>query len=217
MVSLCIKLTNRAFILLFFNFCTLFLFSQNEYNKEENLYKIRYFNSDTEIKKDTIVSLNFLDDNLYLYDRFLYPKLENRIVNDSVLILKNDSISLVIKTNEFNMSEYEVDYQGNTRFVEKLNQKQIWGVDGDLPNKTISKIQITFKERVIKLNESLYDDLFEPNFGCFNEYQCAINCYIKNDEIILSMLNSDGAGGYTAIFIIGLDGIVKERLVGFGF
>ena len=138
------------------------------------------------------------------FDKISYDKL-----TDSTITFKKDSIKLIITKTKFNPKNNKLQYhKGDTSknemsWLEKINGKEIWGTDGNVPKHQYGQITLTFGKDKINLP---VDNLFEPNLD-----YTTVNIDSKNRTIYITAMNSDGAGGYAVLWIIE-NGIFKQRI-----
>ena len=134
------------------------------------------------------------------FNKIPYDKL-----TDSIVTFKKDSIKLVITKTKFNPRNNKLQYhKGNpSSWLEKINGKEIFGVDGNVPKNQYGQITLTFGKEKIQLP---IDNLFEPNLDYI-----AVNIDEKNKTIYISAMNSDGAGSYAVLWIIE-NGKFKQRI-----
>lgn len=123
----------------------------------------------------------------------------------------NDSILIEMKRGPFSAAGKTIGYQRGTHFVEKINGKPFWGCDGHLPSMGYRSVEIHLKGETIALPPAAIEDLFQPCFSCTAAYfdPATNTCYLCAN-------NSDGAGGYYVLWIIGPDGY-QSRSVEYGF
>jgi hypothetical protein len=94
------------------------------------------------------------------------------------------------------------------RYLEKINGKEIWGTDGNVPKKQYGQFTLILGKDKIHLP---IDNLFEPNLD-----STKLNIDKNSRTIYISASNSDGAGGYEVLWIIE-NGTFKQRITTFGF
>jgi hypothetical protein len=144
--------------------------------------------------------VKFIDE----FEKISYDKL-----TDSTITFKKDSIILIITKTKFNPKNNELQYnkgdasKNEMSWLEKINGKEIWGTDGNVPKNQYGQITLTLGKNKIYLP---IDNLFEPNL----EYT-TVNIDEKNNTIYISAMNSDGAGGYSVLWIID-NGKFKQRI-----
>jgi hypothetical protein len=139
------------------------------------------------------------------FDKISYDKLTN-----SVVTFKKDTIKLIVTKTKFNPKNNKLQYhkgdvsKNEISWLEKINGKEIWGTDGNVPKNQYGQITLTLGKAEIHLP---IDNLFEPNLD-----YTTVNIDEKNKTIYISAMNSDGAGGYAVLWIIG-NGAFKQRII----
>ncbi|MBL4716080.1 MAG: hypothetical protein JKX95_05545 [Bacteroidia bacterium] len=186
-------------------------------------YKVRIYDDEEELV-DTIMSFVALEEVLHLFGGFNYPTLDHGILGDSVSRLFNDTVEFKIYKAKFDSSKYEsVEFYDDLNHIGSVNGKKVWGTDGGIPQWAIEKMEFKRNDRVVNIPTVSYIDLFEPNIGCYYVTHSKSDwCYTKGyitdrNKLIISMSNSDAAGGYEVIFVFNMDGELENRAVGHGF
>ncbi len=106
------------------------------------------------------------------------------------------------KLQKFSLENKVFDYEG--KWLTKINGRKIYGTDGNIPKTEVVGIESSINGNTIEIPEMLYEDIFE----CNNEF--IIN---KNqDDYIVHQWNSDGAGGYLIVWVLG-NKKLKQRLI----
>jgi hypothetical protein len=106
------------------------------------------------------------------------------------------------KLKKFNLENKICDYDG--KWLTKINGRRFYGTDGNIPKTEVIGIETSINGNTIEIPEMLYQDIFE----CSNEF--IIN---KNkDDYIVHQWNSDGAGGYLIVWVLGNEKL-KQRLI----
>ncbi|WP_397447871.1 hypothetical protein [Polaribacter sp. R77954] len=184
-------------------------------------FKVKLFHPETELEFDSIVSKEFLKDDLFTLLEFNYPKFESKLIDNKSIELINGNTKIVIKTTEFQPNKRELKFDSSGKFLEKIDGKDIYGTDGNIPRKEISEFYLIVNDKRIEIPKKHYNDLFEPTIECLNDNDdlyCYTICYLnEKGEIILTMQNSDGAGSYMVIFIFDKKYEIKERIIGYQF
>lgn len=138
-----------------------------------------------------------------------FDKISHDKLTDSVVTFKKDTIKLIVTKTKFNPKDNKLQYheentsKNEVRWLEKINGKEIWGTDGNIPNNQYGQITLTLGKNKIHLP---VDNLFEPNLD-----YTTVNIDEKNKTIYISAMNSDGAGGYAVLWIIE-NGKFKQRI-----
>lgn len=139
-----------------------------------------------------------------------FDKIPFERLSDSVVTFKKDTIKLIVTKTKFNpnhnkLQYHKVDNSKNetSSHLEKINGKEIWGTDGDVPKNQYGQITLTLGKNKIHLP---LGNLFEPNL-----HYTTVNIDEKNKIIYISAMNSDGAGAYAVLWIIE-NGTYKKRI-----
>jgi len=138
-----------------------------------------------------------------------FDKIAYNNLTDSTIEFKMDAIKLIVTKTKFipknnKLQYHKGDASKNERsWLEKINGKEIWGADGDVPKNQYGQITLTIRKNKIHLP---IDNLFEPNLD-----YTTFNIDEKNNTIYISAMNSDGAGGYAVLWIIE-NGTFKQRI-----
>lgn len=123
------------------------------------------------------------------------------------IIFKNKNLELQIKVKPFAKNNSKITYLKNTKIVDKINDKKVWGTDGYLPKNQYNYIKLITNTNVYNLPIQALFNLYEPNLKLTNVY-----LDIKTNSVFIEATNGDGAGGYTFIMVIQSE-VYKERLV----
>lgn len=140
-----------------------------------------------------------------------YEKVPPTVLDENKAVFKSGNIKVDIISEKFNYKENKKffsssDYNGQ-KIEDQYKGQPIWGTDGTIPQTHYQSITIQVGDKKIKIPNKEIENLFNVS----NEYT---NCYFdrKNDTLYITMLNSDGAGGYVALFKI-VKGEYKGRVV----
>lgn len=139
-----------------------------------------------------------------------FEKVAYSSLTDSSIVFKIDSIRLTINQVSFNPKSNNLQFhKANTAnneagYLEKVNGKEIWGTDGNVPRKQYGQMLLRIGKDKIYLP---VDNLFEPNLD-----YTSLNIDSKNSRIYIAASNSDGAGAYAVLWIIE-NGKFKERII----
>lgn len=119
--------------------------------------------------------------------------------NEITFGLRN--IFVEIKSDVFNYTKNKKYFSstnyGDYTILDKYKGQQIWGTDGTIPKNYYKSIKFSLNNKSIQIPKKEIENLFNVN----NEYA---KCYYNRKENILyiTLMNSDGAGGYVAILEI---------------
>jgi hypothetical protein len=192
----------------------------------ENRYKVQLVDFLGYTYVDTLVTIEYIEDNLREFIKFNYPEVSPTTITNKEIVLEKDSLKFIIQSAPFDTSKYEYTYSdknavgSDLKYVSKINGKDYWGSSfGYLPAECVSSMKIIISNRIFDVPNSYYDDLFNPRFG---DYLCEtgdsnVKGYLSDlNEFIVTMHFSDGAGAYIAIFIFKNESL-KKRIVGVQF
>jgi hypothetical protein len=139
-----------------------------------------------------------------------FDKIDFEGLTDFTIRFKKDSIKLVITKIKFNSKNNELQYhigdasENEGSWLEKINGKEFWGTDGNIPENQYGQMTLTLGNNRIDLP---VENLFEPNLD-----HTTVNVDSENKVIYVTAMNSDGAGGYAVLWIIE-NGKCKQRII----
>ena len=129
-----------------------------------------------------------------------------------------DSILIKLTVGKFMKANHKIKYLGN--YATKIDNKPIWGTDGELPKQQINSIYVKVGVDVIIIPRTAYQDLYEPSLSWKESDKIIGNLRIfrskDKNRIYIAMPNSDGAGFYEATLII-MNGKYFGRVLDDGF
>ncbi|MCS4301303.1 MULTISPECIES: SH3 domain-containing protein [unclassified Chryseobacterium] len=131
--------------------------------------------------------------------------------DENKAIFKSGNIKVDIISEKFNYKENKKFFSSSNYNGQKTEDKYkgnlIWGTDGTIPKTHYKSITVQVKDKKIQIPNKEIENLFNIS----NEFT---TCYYdrKNDTLYLTMINSDGAGAYVALFKI-VKGVYKERIL----
>jgi hypothetical protein len=118
--------------------------------------------------------------------------------NENKMILKKDDISVILTQVDFDKSTSVFEFvKENPTVLLKINGKEFFGTDGGMPTKRYGFIDVTIGKDKISIPQADLEDLFQPNLEDTQAFYDP-----KNDILYISSMNSDGAGGYSVLWII---------------
>lgn len=111
-------------------------------------------------------------------------------------IFKSGNIKVNIASGKFSFTENEKDFT-STLQGDFYKEQQVWGLDGTIPKTHYISITAQIGDKTIEIPTKDIENLFQVS----NKYT---TCYYdrENDTLYISMLNSEGAGTYVALFTI---------------
>lgn len=174
-------------------------------NPEGNWLNIDYSTNKDEIKVGFIYK-----DRFKLISEFIeMPILKE---NENELFFSNKTIEVKIAKKNFDKNSHSFKYVKNyPNQISKIDDKDYWGTDGNMPKTEYKDISIIFNNSTLKLPNEALENLYEPNLS-----STKVNYDTNNNIIYISAMNSDGAGGYLVVWKIE-KGIYKERFITYGF
>ena len=150
--------------------------------------------------------------NGYVYkDRVLniskFTKLTKKQIIENEVILANRKVEIKITEKEFEKTKHSFKYyKENPNQLYLIDEKEIFGTDGNIPKKEYNSIVIKIDTLKIELPNEAIENLYEPNLEFTNA-----NFDEKTETYYIQSLNGDGAGGYAIIWIIE-KGKYKKRI-----
>ena len=111
-------------------------------------------------------------------------------------VFENKNITVEVTTKDFIEPEhtYKLDNNG---YIELIDNKIPWGIDGGLPRTEYKEIIIQINGKSVAMPIEALHNLYEPSLRSTSVYYDA-----DKDSLYIVATNSDGAGGYAAVFII---------------
>ncbi|OCA76969.1 hypothetical protein BBI01_00450 [Chryseobacterium artocarpi] len=121
-------------------------------------------------------------------------------------IFKSGNIKVNITSGKFNFKENEKDFT-STLNGDYYKEQQVWGLDGTIPKTHYLSITAQIGNKTVQIPTKEIENLFQVD-------NKNTTCYYDriNDILYISMLNSEGAGTYTGLFIIE-KGEYKKRIL----
>ena len=150
--------------------------------------------------------------NGYVYkDRVLniskFTKLTKKQIIENEVILANRKVEIKITEKEFEKTKHSFKYyKENPNQLYLIDEKEIFGTDGNIPKKEYNSIVIKIDTLKIELPNEAIENLYEPKLEFTNA-----NFDEKTETYYIQSLNGDGAGGYAIIWIIE-KGKYKKRI-----
>ncbi len=123
------------------------------------------------------------------------PKVEDKSYDKGELRMSNQNIDFMITRKDFDRSAHEYEMDGP--HVRKIDGFEPFGIDGDYPTSEIVSMSLSINRKPVELPTDAYSDLFNVNFG-------QIEIRLKSDDTLFVIMasNSDGAGGYDAVWVV---------------
>lgn len=136
------------------------------------------------------------------------------------MIFQKDSVKVIIRTGTFNKSKHKLEYIGT--YLTKIDSRSFWGTDGEVPVNSIQSVRAIIGRDTINIPRLAVNDAYNPNLcgadANSQQTDCMTGVYLSNDKkrLYITMLNSDGAGGYEITWIIQNRKYLR-RVVDYGF
>ncbi|EKT4502339.1 hypothetical protein AAIP31_002318 [Flavobacterium psychrophilum] len=126
--------------------------------------------------------------------------------------LENENVKIEISETKFIKEKHKLKFYKNEKTqLEKIDNSQIFGTDGNIPKREYKSIQIEINNVKIELPNIALKNLYEPSL-----YNSKASYDEKNDILYILSSNSDGAGSYEIIWIIEKKKY-KNRIEAYGF
>ena len=218
---------NKNYILLYL---VLLFISTQVFCQNSEVYrvKLRKDNHKELILYDTIVSFDYLIQeskrnngicNFEFFRGFNYVELDFKNTNENELIMFNDTVEIKILSQEFDTLRILENLTSDSNYY--INHP-FYGLDElsitDLglltrPHNELDKIYIRINNTKIELPEENYENFFDVNIICSNNY-CPTKAYLtKKGNLIVQMENGGGSSFYYAIFVFNNKGKLIDRVV----
>ncbi|VXB90658.1 conserved hypothetical protein [Flavobacterium sp. 9AF] len=140
------------------------------------------------------------------------PSIPQTIVDNDRIIFSKGVLSIEITTAPFVKSNHSYTYfKDYPSLIEKIDDKESYGTDGNLPKRAYKSISITIDGVTTKVPNNGISNLYEPNLTTTRVYHDA-----TNQSLYIETMNSDGAGSYVIVWVIE-KGIYKDRFIAIPF
>jgi hypothetical protein len=118
-------------------------------------------------------------------------------VKDTLLKLQLNDMQLTIRSGPFVLAGRKIKY-GESQYVDAIDGKQCWGMDGGMPHTEYKFIQFKSGAQTLTFPRSSFNDLFEvdPLRGTSAWLDKATG------KVYIDAGNSDGAGSYIVVWVI---------------
>lgn len=117
-------------------------------------------------------------------------------LTDHTITLELDDISVRIARMKFFPSAHQIEYWGDRGYVHRIDGRYFWGFDGSMPKQRIVGIDVFFGDERVRMPQSAYRDIFEPNFcsrpSLFGRRVCHSKAFLSTDgeRLYIYMRNS---------------------------
>lgn len=138
-----------------------------------------------------------------------FPEVQGRNQPAQEFKIFNKNIEIKVTDQIFNASDHSIkNYSNYKEFIELIDEKKIYGTNGNLPEREYKAIEIKVNGVKILLPKAAIQNLFEPTIeyttAFFNEKSQTL--YVRAD-------NSDGSGSYAVVWVVE-KGKYKQRCIG---
>ena len=126
------------------------------------------------------------------------PQLERQPQStDNRLLYANDTLCVEIRLQDFQLSEHVIVKDSLTGFVRSIDGcSELIGMDGNLPQREYASVILRHPAGVLKFPTAYIEHLYEPN------QENVVVALGKGNTLFISTQNSDGAGGYYAVWTV---------------
>lgn len=116
---------------------------------------------------------------------------------DKCLIYANDTLTVKIDFQNFNPQKHAIVYDLETGFVRSIDGcSDLIGIDDNIPHEEYVSITVKHPAGILEFPTAYITHLYEPSR---NNVVVALG---KGNSLFISTQNSDGAGGYYAVWTV---------------
>ena len=151
------------------------------------------------VSHDTIFIQGYVQKNKILNLRDLKEISKMKVLKNSAT-LKNDSITFVMKKDFFHPEKHKIErFHGEMapHNIKSIDGGCPYGFIGKIPKYEIEMISLLINDKKVEIPYGDYSDLYEPNLRYLS-----LRKDNKGKIFIFMPSNSDGSGGYDAVWII---------------
>jgi len=129
-----------------------------------------------------------------------YSRVPSVSVNENKAVLASKNIKVEIIAEPFIYKENKKYFSSSRQEIQigdLYKGKPVWGTDGTIPQTHYKSVTVKIGNNTVEIPPAEIENLFNVNTE-FTE------CYFdsENETLYISMVNSDGAGGYAVLFKI---------------
>lgn len=123
------------------------------------------------------------------------------------LILKLAPFEVIIKSKTYDAKNKKLtkDKQG---YITRINQKEIWGTDGMVPQTEYESITILDGNQKLNFPKSEYENLYNVDLKRTSAYYDT-----REKKLYIEASNSDGAGSYEVVWMFQNGKFIKKQIV----
>jgi hypothetical protein len=144
-----------------------------------------------------------------------FDSIPTKLQTKDKVIFQKDFVKVTITKVPFIIENNKLEYRKEVQssVLIKINDKEYWGTDGDVPKYQYGQVTIEWGDKIFDLPKESFEDLFEPNF---KQSYTTVSFDKGNNTLYIIGENSDGAGAYSILWII-YNGNYKSRHIAHGF
>lgn len=141
-----------------------------------------------------------------------FKKIKHDIPKENVIVFQSDKVYIKIVKKKFEYQKHSITYfKEYPTFIEKIDDKEIFGTDGNMPVEEYESIEVIFDSKKIEFPKTEFKNLFEPNLTA-----TIVNYDSTNKRLFVQAMNSDAAGAYSVIWMFE-NGVYKSSLTAIPF
>jgi len=224
----------KSLLLIFIVLFQITCLGQTEYKKHLKSLKSKSWRRNSgfiETKDSTFLDYalnNIIKQNeiIYISDRTLLKSLPVNTCFDNYIemigiINKNKKITIELKTQEFDSTKNKIEKYNQewlNNYTEKINGLYPYGGTYSNPKFEFSKFQITIDGKTLSIPDSVFKNLYDPNFCEFGGFVKNIQAFTSLNEeyIYLYIYGSNAAGSYFSKLIFDHKKYVTKWVVNYG-
>lgn len=144
--------------------------------------------------------------------------------SDSI-VLQHKNKQVIVTTSRFRTFEHDLGYISGGSYLYLIDGKRYWGVNGRVPHKKISQVEVKINDKTIELPCEAFADLFDPNlcrrnllFFIRERIECRTRAFVSHDgnRIFIHMTNARIPHLYEVTWII-RNGKYAGRIVDYAY
>lgn len=130
-----------------------------------------------------------------------YESLVAASMSENKAVFNSKKMTVTIESEPFNYQEnkkyFSTTQYNDYKVEDQFKGQQIWGTDGTIPQTHYKLISVNMDGKTLHIPGKELENLFNINTE-------SASCYVdsKSETVYISMVNSDGAGGYAVLFRI---------------
>jgi len=124
---------------------------------------------------------------------------------DEVLTFQNDTLFFEIRLAKFVPSKHLI--KNKNEYPESIDNHEMHGTFGNLPKVEFVSIKLVVRSKDIPLPKEQFNDCYEIDLSRMRLYSD------KKGRLFIASSNSDGAGGYDAIWVVKNNKYLKREIL----